>query len=91
MGKREKKAYLEAIRQRYRKASKQEKHLILDEFCEVCRYHRKHAIRLLRRRPKARSPRKAGRKSSYATTDFQLVLTRIWLATDVCLSRVIWP
>ena len=45
--------YLVAIRQRYRQASRHDKAGILDEFCAVCRYNRKYAIRLLgqRRRP----------------------------------------
>lgn len=40
----EKKAYLDKIRSRYRKACKKMKAKILDEFCAVCSYHRKHAI-----------------------------------------------
>ncbi len=40
--------YLEAIYLRYKKASRKEKTLILNEFCLNCGYHRKHAIRLLR-------------------------------------------
>jgi hypothetical protein len=39
--------YLEAIRKRYRKSEKVKKQAILDEFCEVCGYNRKYAIRLL--------------------------------------------
>ena len=39
--------YLKAIYARYRKASKEVKGRILDEFCKVCHYHRKHALRLL--------------------------------------------
>jgi hypothetical protein len=38
---------LEALRQRYQQASKQEKAKILDEFVAVAGCHRKHAIRLL--------------------------------------------
>jgi hypothetical protein len=39
--------YLKAIYARYRKASKELRALILNEFCQVCGYHRKYAIRLL--------------------------------------------
>lgn len=42
-----KRQYLEKIRLRYLKASKRQKTLILDEFCEVCEISRKHAIKLL--------------------------------------------
>jgi hypothetical protein len=37
----------DAIRERYRKASKQEKARILDEFVSLTGYQRKHAIRVL--------------------------------------------
>lgn len=46
MGQNEKKSYLNEIRKRYRKAQKELKTKILDEFCAICNYHRKHAIRL---------------------------------------------
>jgi hypothetical protein len=39
--------YLQKIYQRYRRAGKEEKRHILDEFCSNCGYHRKYAIRLL--------------------------------------------
>lgn len=41
--------YLKAIYVRYHKAAKAAKSRILDEFCKVCHYHRKHALRLLSR------------------------------------------
>ena len=47
MGKNERQAHLKAIRSRYRNAGKKAKVTILDEFCAVCEYHRKYAIRLL--------------------------------------------
>ncbi len=43
-----KKQYLMRIRSRYSLASKFEKKKILDEFCTVCHYNRKYAIRILR-------------------------------------------
>src|SRR6266545_1178661 len=39
--------YVQAIYQRYRRAGRPEKRRILDEFCQVAGYHRKHAIRVL--------------------------------------------
>src|SRR5260370_33269604 len=38
---------LQALRQRYQQAAKQEKTKVLDEFVAVAGCHRKHAIRLL--------------------------------------------
>ena len=57
MGGNSKRDYLFAIHQRYTGASKTDKGLILKEFCAICGYHRKHAIRLLNRRQnKPRKP-----------------------------------
>ena len=39
--------YLETIRSRYRKSTKKQKSQILNEFCAVCGYERKYAIRIL--------------------------------------------
>ena len=39
--------YLKAIHVRYQKVSKPQRSRILDEFCQVCQYNRKYAIRLL--------------------------------------------
>ena len=39
--------YLKAIYLRYKKVSKPLRARILDEFCQVCGYNRKYAIRLL--------------------------------------------
>jgi len=41
------KVYLKAIRPCYRRARKKVKVTILDEFCSVCGYNHKYAIRLL--------------------------------------------
>ena len=40
---------LRAIRNRYKSASKKDKSRMLDEFVALVGYHRKHAVRLLRR------------------------------------------
>ena len=42
-----KQEYVQVIYRRYRHAGRPEKRRILDEFCQVAAYHRKHAIRLL--------------------------------------------
>ena len=59
--------YLEAIRERYRKASKEEKGKILDEFTKVTGLHRKAAIRLLNRRGQPVVSKQRGRKRKYGT------------------------
>ncbi len=52
MGKHERRAYREAIRGRYRKLDRAAKAAILDEFCAVCGFSRKYAIRLLSQLPR---------------------------------------
>jgi len=87
MGKNERQAYLEAIRSRYRNAGKKTKVTILDEFCAVCEYHRKYAIRLLNLTGKPKKKRRAGRKPVYASAEFLTALKRIWFASDQMCSK----
>jgi hypothetical protein len=75
-----KREYLENIRPRYATAGREHKRRILDEFCEVCGHHRKHAIRLLRKDRTGRK-RRPGRPSQYGPED-RKVLECIWLAAN---------
>lgn len=87
---RSKRDYLDSIRLRYRNAPRRAKGLILDEFCATCGYHRKYAIRLLRktkRKAQAGSPRKRpGPVSAYQQPDLVATLKRLWFATDQMCS-----
>jgi hypothetical protein len=47
MGKRARWEYFKVMYSRYHKATRIVKQIILDEFCQVCRYNRKYAIRKL--------------------------------------------
>jgi len=87
MGKNERQAYLKAIRSRYRRARKKVKVTILDEFCSVCGYNRKYAIRLLNQRAIVRKERRSGPKPIYASAEFLLALKRIWFASDQMCSK----
>jgi len=73
--------YLKAIYFRYKKVSKPLRARILDEFCQVCRYNRKYAIRLLNgaapQKPKATLPK--GRRPTYGAKVIAS-LTAIWEA-----------
>lgn len=89
MGKHERRSYLDAIRGRYRKANRAGKTRILDEFCAVCGYHRKYAIRLLGRKKPASMSRRVGRKPRYDHPQLLEALRRIWLASDqLCGKRL---
>jgi hypothetical protein len=77
MGRRE---YLRAIYARYRRSSSAKKRAILDEFCRVCRYNRKYAIRLLNGpRPTLASGVRRSRGPSYGPAVIQ-ALTLVWEA-----------
>ena len=72
--------YLKAIYPRYQHATRPEKQRILDEFCQVTRYHRKSALRLLNGPPPVPHPRSPRRRSpTYGTRVIQ-VLAAIWRA-----------
>ena len=73
--------YLKAIYYRYKKVSKENRARILDEFCEVCGYNRKYAIRLLNGAApeKSKSRVQPSRKPKYGS-QVVMVLTAIWEA-----------
>ncbi len=93
MGQDGKRSYLEQIYERYHKANRATKSKILDEFCEVCGYHRKHALRLLKRRPRRRKlvqKSKPGRKPQYHQDAILTPLKAVWMASDyVCSKKLV--
>jgi len=77
MGRRE---YLRAIHGRYQRSKPAAKGTILDEFCSICGYHRKYAIRLLGQpRPEARPGPRRSRGPSYSRRAIE-VLVKVWEA-----------
>jgi hypothetical protein len=77
MGRRE---YLRAIHSRYQRSKPAAKGAILDEFCSICGYHRKYAIRLLGQpRPEARPAPRRSRGPSYSWRAIE-VLVKVWEA-----------
>lgn len=83
----ERKSYLIAIKRRYLKAKKADKKTILDEFCNICNYNRKYAIRLLNKRNNFPIKKRTGRKPCYNSTKFIIALKRIWFASDQMCSK----
>jgi len=81
--------YLKAIYSRYRKVSKALRARILDEFCQVCGYNRKYAIRLLNGpAPQKPKPNPKGRRPTYGLKVI-LSLTAIWEAAGYpCSARL---
>ncbi len=73
--------YLRAIYERYRKAGRKGKKVILSEFCANTGYHRKYAIRLLNGpRPEKRRTRRERRRGVSYNSETLAVLTAVWEA-----------
>jgi hypothetical protein len=89
MSSRSKREYLEAIYPRYKTGTRKQKKLILDEFCAACGYHRKHAIRLLKKFRRFIKPKqqKKGRTPLYQSEDILNPLKTIWLAANLPCSK----
>lgn len=73
---------LRKYQQRYRAASRQERSVILDEFCEVTGYHRKYATALLGRLSDEPGDRLRRRRGPAYSPEAVRVLERIWKAAD---------
>ena len=84
-----KREYLAKIHGRYQRAGRPHKTRILDEFCVNCGYHRKAALRLLRRPLPRGQPKRSGPKISYEPAEVLPVLKAIWLASDQLCSKLL--
>jgi hypothetical protein len=82
--------YTEAVRWRYLNARKEEKGRILDEFIQVTGYHRKAAIRLLRRKGSQKRENRRGRRRRYGHEVVD-VLRKVWEASDRLCSKRLKP
>lgn len=76
-----KRDYLKVIHGRYQRAGREHKSKILDEFCAVCSYHRKFALRLLNRSLRQRR-RRPGPKPIYQPQRLLPTLKEVWLLAD---------
>lgn len=82
--------YLKAIYSRYKKVSKPLRARILDEFCQVCGYNRKYAIRLLNG-PAPQKPELTTAKERRPTYGAKVILSlsAIWEAAGYpCSTRL---
>ncbi len=82
--------YTKAVRDRYLRASKKEKGMILDEFTKVIGCHRKAAIRLFRRGNQPRPNKKRGRHRQYSAV-IAGALRMVWEVTDRLCSKRLHP
>jgi hypothetical protein len=79
--------YLGRIYDRYQRAGREHKGKILDEFCAVCGYHRKSALRRLRQPLVRTVKRRPGPKRVYDPGQVLGPLKTIWLASDQPCSK----
>ena len=82
--------YVQALQNRYFRASKEEKGKMLDEFTQVTGLHRKAAIRLLNRPSRPGVGKRRGRPRKYGTGAVE-ALKAIWEASDRLCSRHLQP
>src|ERR1041385_7318463 len=80
---------LARIHGRYQRAGRLHKTRILDEFCAICGYHRKAALRLLHRPLATAPPKRPGPKHTYEPATVLPVLKGIWLASDQLCSKLL--
>jgi hypothetical protein len=82
--------YVGHLKIRYIQASRKEKKLILDEFCQTSGYDRKYVIKLFKKSVKLQkqsSKNKRGRKKTYNPGLVLAPLKEIWFATDQMCGR----
>lgn len=83
MSEKSKEEVLVLMRERYLRRGREARGRLLDEFCELCAYERKYAIKLLggKRRDGEKSQGQSGSKPKYGEAERE-VLKVIWLADE---------
>jgi transposase InsO family protein len=81
--------YLKQLQVRYRKASKKERSVILDEFVKTTGYHRKYAIGVLNgRRRRVSSPIRRSRRKTYGPDVGDALVILADLFDNICSKRL---
>jgi len=80
---------LARIHGRYQRAGRLHKTRILSEFCALCGYHRKSALRLLNLPLRTTPLKRSGPKIIYDPVEVLPVLKRVWLASDQLCSKLL--
>ena len=83
-----KKEYLFELRKRYFSSTKAEKQIMLDEFCKICGYNRKYAIRLIKcNQSKCKKSKRTGRPTKYHQPDIITFLKHLWISSNLVCSK----
>jgi hypothetical protein len=92
MGPKSKKEYTAIMAKRYRKTPLDQKTSILNEYCKITGYHRKHAIRKLNHfKIYPRFKPKAGRPKEYDSPAILAPLRKIWLDANLPCGKRLKP
>lgn len=87
MSKQSREDYYKTVVRRYRNSDKKTKSLVLDEFCEVCGYNRKYAIRKLNTRKRNNYRKRPGRPKRYKDPILLDVLFDLWEKQNLPCSK----
>lgn len=87
MSKQSREDYYKTVVRRYRNSDKKTKTQVLDEFCEVCGYNRKYAIRKLNTRKRCNRRERLGRPKQYKDPILLRVLFDLWEKQNLPCSR----
>lgn len=85
-----KREYLHSIRIRYQASPKAVKTTILNEFCRICEYDRKYALRLLNPKPYhliGSVKSNSGRPATYHHPEILAFLKRLWIASNLACGK----
>jgi hypothetical protein len=81
--------YLKRLQARYRKASRKERSVILDEFVKTTGYHRKHATAVLNgRRERVHGPIRRPRRAKYGAEEADALAILADLFDNICSKRL---
>ena len=87
MSKQSREDYYDTLKKRYRSSNKKDKSQLLDEFCEVCGYNRKYAIRKLNTGKRNHRRRRLGRPKQYKDPILLDVLFDLWEKQNLPCSK----
>ena len=86
-----KKNYKKVVQERYLNSTKADKSKILDEYCNMCNYNRKYAIRSLSGEANSGATKRPGPKPKYPEDLVCEPLGRIWLMAGCPCSKFFKP
>lgn len=88
MNKGARESYFLAIKNRYKDADKNEKQVILNEFCQTCKYNRKYAIRKLNSlKNESNHAKRSGRKPKYDNPEIIKYLKDLYVKSNLVCSK----